>query len=89
MKKLAIGLAFVLPIALLVWACGLLFLAPPEPPLDWRLHMPVAAHDARLALLGHIFRVAAYVITWAIQLGYVAWLGLKWQAQARNVSKRS
>ena len=36
--------------------------------------------DAR-AILDHEFLVAAYVITWAVQLGYLAWLGLKWSAQ--------
>ena len=29
------------------------------------------------AILDHQFIVAAYVITWAIQLGYLAWLGLQ------------
>jgi hypothetical protein len=36
------------------------------------------------AILDHRFTVAAYVITWAIQLGYLAWLGLKWRAQKRR-----
>ena len=35
------------------------------------------------AILDHQFTVAAYVVTWAIQLGYLAWLGLKWRAQKR------
>jgi hypothetical protein len=35
------------------------------------------------AILDHQFRVTAYVITWAIQLGYLGWLGLKWRAQRR------
>lgn len=35
------------------------------------------------AELDHQFRVAAYVVTWVIQLGYVSWLGLKWRAQKR------
>jgi len=39
------------------------------------------------AILDHQFRVAAYAITWAIQLGYVAWLGLKWRAQKRNAAR--
>lgn len=34
----------------------------------------------RAAMLDHEFRVAAYVITWVIQLGYLAWLGLKWRS---------
>ena len=35
------------------------------------------------AILDHQFTVAAYTITWVIQLGYLAWLGLRWQAQKR------
>jgi hypothetical protein len=36
------------------------------------------------AVLDHQFRIAAYVITWTIQLGYLAWLGYKWRALKRN-----
>jgi hypothetical protein len=36
------------------------------------------------AILNHEFRIAAYVVTWVIQLGYLAWLGLKWSAQKRE-----
>ena len=36
------------------------------------------------AILDHQFVVAAYAITWAIQLGYLAWLGLKWRALKRH-----
>jgi hypothetical protein len=39
------------------------------------------------AILDHQFTVGAYVITWAIQLGYVAWLGLKWKAQKRDAAR--
>lgn len=39
------------------------------------------------AILDHEFRVAAYVVTWTIQLGYLAWLGLKWRAQKRNAER--
>jgi hypothetical protein len=35
------------------------------------------------AILDHRFTIAAYVVTWAIQLGYLTWLGMKWQAQKR------
>ena len=35
------------------------------------------------AILDHQFLVAAYVATWTIQLGYVAWLALKWRAEKR------
>jgi hypothetical protein len=33
------------------------------------------------AILDHQFRVAAYVVTWVIQLSYIAWLGYRWRAQ--------
>jgi hypothetical protein len=39
------------------------------------------------AILDHEFRVAAYAVTWVIQLGYLAWLGLKWRAQKRNLTR--
>ncbi len=39
------------------------------------------------ARLDHEFRIAAYVITWVIQLGYLAWLGLKWRAQKRKSAR--
>jgi CcmD family protein len=38
----------------------------------------------RAAMLDHEFRVAAYVITWVIQFGYLAWLGLKWRSLKRK-----
>jgi hypothetical protein len=36
------------------------------------------------AILDHQFTVAAYVVTWVIQLGYLAWMGLKWRAQKQE-----
>jgi threonine/homoserine/homoserine lactone efflux protein len=39
------------------------------------------------AILDHQFTVAAYVVTWVIQLGYLAWLGLKWRAQKRDAER--
>jgi len=36
------------------------------------------------AILDHEFLVAAYAVTWAIQLGYLAFLGLKWWGQKRE-----
>jgi nucleoside recognition membrane protein YjiH len=39
------------------------------------------------AILDHQFVVAAYCVTWAIQLGYVAWLLLKWRAQKRSAAR--
>jgi hypothetical protein len=39
------------------------------------------------AILDHHFTVAAYAIVWAIQLGYLAWLGLCWRAQKRAAAR--
>jgi CcmD family protein len=39
------------------------------------------------AILDHQFVVAAYAITWILQLGYVAWLGLKWRSQKRAATR--
>jgi len=39
------------------------------------------------ALLDHQFMVAAYAVTWVIQLGYLAWLGIKWRAQKRDAER--
>jgi hypothetical protein len=39
------------------------------------------------AILDHQFRIAAYVATWVIQLGYVAWLVMKWRAQKREAER--
>lgn len=36
------------------------------------------------AILDHQFMVAAYVVTWVIQLGYLGFLALKWRAERRN-----
>lgn len=52
--------------------------SPTEPALS------AANHDAIVAQLNHMFRQAAYTITWAIQLGYLSWLGLKWRAVERG-----
>jgi hypothetical protein len=40
------------------------------------------------AILDHQFRVAAYVITWGIQLGYLGWLAAKWRAQKQNAARK-
>jgi hypothetical protein len=36
------------------------------------------------AILDHEFLVAAYIVTWVIQLSYLAWLGFRWRAQKRK-----
>ena len=89
MKKLAISLIVALPIAFLGWACFLVLFAPSEPPIDWMNSMSVADHNALVALIDHQYTVAAYVITWAIQLGYLAWLGLRWQANKLDTARSS
>jgi hypothetical protein len=40
-------------------------------------------------ILDHQFVVAAYIVTWVIQLGYLAYLGLKWRAERRRASLNS
>jgi len=39
------------------------------------------------AILDHKFRVAAYTVTWVIQFGYVALLGLRWRAVKRAAAR--
>lgn len=78
MKKLFFQLLAAVALGLFGWAAFLVLSAPPEPAFG------AANHNAVIARLDHLFRVAAYVLTWAIQLGYVAWLGLKWQAQKQE-----
>lgn len=38
-------------------------------------------------ILDHQFRIAAYVAVWVIQLGYVAWLAMKWRAENKRGRK--
>jgi len=40
-----------------------------------------------VAQIDHQYTVAAYAITWVIQLGYLAWLGVKWRAQQRAAAR--
>ena len=35
-------------------------------------------------ILDHQFVVAAYTVTWVIQLGYLAFLTMKWRAENRK-----
>lgn len=39
------------------------------------------------AILDHEFRIAAYVVTWVVQLGYVVLLTLRWRAQKRAAAR--
>ena len=41
------------------------------------------------AILDHQFVVAAYTITWVVQLSYLAFLGLKWRAEKRNAKLKA
>ena len=38
-------------------------------------------------VIDHHFTVAAYVVTWVIQLSYLGYLGLKWRTEKRNVRR--
>ena len=35
-------------------------------------------------ILDHQFVTAAYIVTWVLQLGYVAYLAAKWRAEKRR-----
>ena len=39
------------------------------------------------AMIDHQYRVAAYVVTWLVQSGYVIWLAMKWRAQKREAKR--
>ncbi len=41
------------------------------------------------AILDHEFLVGAYIITWVIQLSYLAWLGLKWRSEKRSMERKN
>ena len=49
----------------------------------WSLYLLVSAPDDAAAL-NHAYRVSAYAVTWAIQLGYLAWMAVRWQKQSRE-----
>jgi hypothetical protein len=34
--------------------------------------------------IDHQYTVAAYIVTWTLQLGYLVWLLFKWRAQKRE-----
>jgi hypothetical protein len=40
-------------------------------------------------MIDHQFTVAAYIITWTLQLGYLVWLLFKWRAQKREEERNS
>ena len=39
------------------------------------------------AILDHRFLVAAYTVTWVVQLTYLASLGLRWRSQKRTADR--
>ena len=82
MKKPLIALVFVVPAALFVWTAYLIFSAPT---VDW--NGTNAQIEATIALRHHLYLHAAYTITWAIQLAYLAWLAMKWRAQKREIER--
>ena len=80
MKKLTTALLVLVPVGLLVWAIVLMVSAPASPPFEVRLKNP-DLFEALKAIVDQAYLKAAYVIVWAIQIGYLAWLALKWRAQ--------
>jgi hypothetical protein len=76
--KPVIRIFTIVPVALFLVAFYCVMFAPPEPVFG----SPDKA--AVVARLNHLYTVAAYSITWAIQLGYLAWLGLKSVAQKQE-----
>jgi hypothetical protein len=72
--------------ALFAYVVFCLWTAPTEPPADWVTTISQTQHDVIVAQINHHYTVAAYAITWVIQLGYVAWLALRWRAQKRASS---
>jgi hypothetical protein len=83
MTKNLLRLAALVPLALFVRALYLVLSSPPEPAFNAPDKAIVIAH------LNHLFRMAAYSITWAIQLGYLVWVGFKSQAQKQSTIRSS
>ena len=73
MHKLAVTVFAAAVVALLGWAFyQAVYVTPHLDPLDQA---------------NHLFLIAAYTVTWLLQLGYLAFLGARWQAQRRGGSK--
>ena len=81
MKKILTTLLALVSAGLAGLSIYCLLSAPAEPASDWRMHISEQQHALLIEPIDHAYRVSAYLITWAIQLGYVAWLAFKWQAQ--------
>lgn len=80
MKKVLTTLLALVSAGLAAGAVYLMASAPAEPSQDWRFHMSEQQHAILIAPIDHAYRVAAYLITWAIQLGYLAWIAVKWRS---------
>ncbi|HUB00696.1 MAG TPA: hypothetical protein VMA34_20365 [Terracidiphilus sp.] len=52
----------------------------------WATHPPAYVTDTA-KLIDHHFVVAAYTVTWVIQLSYLTWVGLKWCAQKQDAAR--
>jgi len=78
MKKRLLTVAAIIPLALFVLAAYFVVSSPREPAFG------APNRDAVIAHLNHLFTMAAYAITWAIQLGYLVWLGFKWVEEKRD-----
>ncbi len=74
MKKLIIFLALAAAAAIFVGAWF------------WATHPPAYVTDVS-QLIDHHFVVAAYTVTWVIQLSYLTWLGLRWCGQKRMAER--
>jgi hypothetical protein len=73
MKKLAFGLIAAVTLALLGCVYYRAFCLSPD--------------TDQASILNYRFTGAAYAITWAIQLGYLAWLAIKERSQNRNAAR--
>jgi hypothetical protein len=49
----------------------------------WATHPPAYAVSVA-EIIDHHFVVAAYTVTWTLQLGYLTWLAFKWRDQKRS-----
>ncbi len=83
MTKNLLRVAALVPLGLLAWASYLVLFSPPEPAFNAPDKAAVIAH------LDQLFLTAAYCMAWAIQLGYLVWLGFKWQAQKQSAVCRA
>ncbi|HKF50068.1 MAG TPA: hypothetical protein VKB38_22075 [Terracidiphilus sp.] len=81
MKKTLTTLLALASAALAAGAIYSMVSAPAEPSPDWRMHITNQQHALLIVPIDHAYRVSAYLITWAIQLGYVAWLAYRWKTQ--------